>query len=80
VVQMHLAGHSSFGSHKIDTHDEPVCAEVWDLYAEACKNFGAVSTMIERDDKFPPFEALLAELDHARAIAAAQTAPAEALA
>ncbi len=70
VVQMHLAGHSSFGSHKIDTHDQPVCDEVWSLYAKACERFGPVSTMIERDDNFPPFPELLAELDHARAIAA----------
>jgi uncharacterized protein len=69
VVQMHLAGHSSFGTHKIDTHDEPVCDEVWALYAEACKRFPGVSVMIERDDHFPPFAELLAELDHARRIA-----------
>jgi uncharacterized protein (UPF0276 family) len=69
VVQMHLAGHSDCVTHKIDTHDEPICAEVWDLYVAACRRFGAVSTMIERDDNFPPFGDLLAELDHARALA-----------
>jgi uncharacterized protein len=82
VVQMHLAGHSSCGMHKIDTHDEPVCDEVWALYAEACKRFPTVSTMIERDDNFPPFAELVAELDHARAIAAdpAHPQPAEVMA
>jgi uncharacterized protein len=70
VVQIHLAGHSSFGSHKIDTHDQPVCDEVWALYAEACKRFPNVSAMIERDDNFPPFAELVAELEHMRAIAA----------
>lgn len=69
VVQMHIAGHSDFVSHKIDTHDEPVCNDVWALYAEACKRFPSVSTMIERDDNFPPFAELVAELDCARAIA-----------
>ncbi len=69
VVQFHLAGHSECGTHKIDTHDQPVCDEVWALFADACDRFGPVSTMIERDDNFPPFAKLLAELEHARAIA-----------
>jgi uncharacterized protein (UPF0276 family) len=69
VVQFHLAGHSDQGTHLIDTHDEPVSPEVWALFGEAWKRFGPVSVMIERDDKFPPFPELLAELDHARRIA-----------
>jgi len=71
VVQMHLAGHSDCGTHKIDTHDEPICEGVWTLYADACRRFGPVSTMIERDDNFPPFSELMAELDRARALARA---------
>lgn len=70
VVQFHLAGHSEGDALKIDTHDQPICEEVWDLYAEACRIFGSVSTMIERDDNFPPFDELVAELDRAREIAA----------
>jgi uncharacterized protein (UPF0276 family) len=70
VAQIHLAGHSDCSSHKIDTHDQPVCEEVWRLYAEAISRFGKAPTMIERDDNFPDFEDLLAELDRARAIAA----------
>ncbi len=70
VVQFHLAGHEDRGTHKIDTHDEPVSEEVWALFAEAWRRFGPVSTMIERDDKFPPFAELLAELQRAREIAA----------
>ncbi|MGP8232489.1 MAG: DUF692 domain-containing protein [Methylovirgula sp.] len=70
VVQFHLAGHEDRGTHKIDTHDEPVSEEVWALFAQAWRRFGPVSTMIERDDKFPPFAELLAELQRARKIAA----------
>ena len=70
VVQFHLAGHSEMGTHIIDTHDHPVTDEVWDLYEMALKRFGPVSTMIERDDNIPPVAELVAELDHARAIAA----------
>ncbi len=68
VQQIHLAGHSRNPTHIIDTHDHPVCPEVWDVYAAACRRFGAVATMIERDDHIPPLAELLAELDQARAI------------
>jgi len=70
VVQFHLAGHSEGSECLIDTHDEPVCEEVWDLYGAALERFGPISTMIERDDKIPPLAELVAELDHARAVAA----------
>jgi uncharacterized protein (UPF0276 family) len=69
VQQIHLAGHSRNLTHIIDTHDHPVCPEVWDVYAAACRSFGAVATMIERDDNIPPLPELLAELDVARLIA-----------
>jgi uncharacterized protein (UPF0276 family) len=76
VRQIHLAGHSrDAGSGLlIDTHDAPVCDAVWKLYGEALARFGAVPTMIERDDHIPPLAELLAELDRARSIAAARFA------
>ena len=70
VQQIHLAGHSHSGELLIDTHDHPVCEPVWALYAEAVRRFGAVATMIERDDHIPPLAELVQELDRARAIAA----------
>jgi uncharacterized protein (UPF0276 family) len=57
VVQFHVAGHSHEETHLIDTHDHPVCDEVWDFYRDAVANFGPVSTMIERDDNIPPLRA-----------------------
>ncbi len=75
VQQFHLAGHRNLDTHIIDTHDEPVIDAVWDLYAAACRRFGPISTMIERDDNIPPLEALLTELTHARAVAARADAP-----
>ncbi|MGH8453363.1 MAG: multinuclear nonheme iron-dependent oxidase, partial [Nevskiales bacterium] len=71
VWQFHLAGHSRNGALLIDTHDHPVPNPVWDLYAEAVQRFGRVSTLLERDDNIPPLAELLAELDQARATAAA---------
>ena len=68
VRQIHLAGHTD-GAIKIDTHDQPVCDGVWQLYAKASAMAGDVATMIERDDAIPPLAELLAELDQARAFA-----------
>jgi uncharacterized protein (UPF0276 family) len=55
----------------IDTHDHAVPDPVWALYDEACRRAGPVAAMIERDDDIPPLDELLAELDIARARAAA---------
>ena len=70
VRQVHLAGHSVGQAMLIDTHDEPVCASVWDLYASVMPNLGPVVTMIERDDAIPPLADLLDELDVARRLGA----------
>jgi len=70
VQQIHLAGHHDQGDHIIDTHDHPVADPVWALYAQACQRMGDVATMIERDDHIPPLPELIAELDHARQVAA----------
>ncbi len=67
VRQIHLAGHSAGPAGMlVDTHDAPVCAEVWQLYAHAVERFGACATMIERDEAIPPLDDLLTELDVAR--------------
>jgi len=69
IGQIHLAGHSADGGLLIDTHDAPVCDEVWALYAEAIARFGPRSTMIEWDARVPPFATLTAELERARQVA-----------
>jgi uncharacterized protein (UPF0276 family) len=78
VRQIHLAGHSRQGDCLIDTHDHPVAPAVWALYAEACRRFGPVATMIERDDDIPPLAELLRELDQARTVAREALAMADA--
>ncbi|HEX2668141.1 MAG TPA: DUF692 domain-containing protein [Gammaproteobacteria bacterium] len=70
VRQFHLAGHTHNGNIIVDTHDHPVIGDVWQLYAEALRAYGPVSTMIERDADIPPLAELMAELDQARRIAA----------
>ena len=66
VRQIHLAGHTRQGDMLVDTHDAPVCEEVWSLYEKAIALLGPRPTMIERDDDIPPLAQLLCELDTAR--------------
>lgn len=70
VRQLHLAGHSDYGSYLIDTHDQPVSDPVWQLYQRTLQHLGPVSTLLERDDHFPVLDELLGELDKARRVAA----------
>jgi uncharacterized protein len=74
IQQFHLAGHREQNGFLIDTHDAPVCDAVWRLYAAALARFGPRATMIERDDSIPPLPELLAELEHARSLAATANA------
>lgn len=69
VAQFHLAGHSDHGTHLLDTHDAPVCDEVWALYRHAVARFGEVPAMIEWDETIPPLQRLTEEVEHARRIA-----------
>ena len=74
IRQLHLAGHTDNGDHCIDTHDHPVRDEVWALYREAVKLWGAIPVTLERDDRIPPLAELLAEIDCARMHAHAASA------
>lgn len=70
VRQIHLAGHSQNDHLLIDTHDQPVCDPVWDLFEAAMQRANPVAVMIERDGNIPELQVLLAELDTARSRAA----------
>ena len=67
VIQIHLAGHLDFGDYLLDTHDQPVCDEVWNLYAEIYPLTGGVSTLLEWDDNLLSFEETWAEALKAKA-------------
>lgn len=69
VQQFHLAGHEQGDALLVDTHDAAVPTPVWELYRAAVRRFGAISTMIERDDHIPPLDELVAELAWARRLA-----------
>ncbi|OGW85972.1 MAG: hypothetical protein A3C35_07335 [Omnitrophica bacterium RIFCSPHIGHO2_02_FULL_46_11] len=68
IAQIHLAGHTDMGDFLFDTHNKPVIDSVWDLYREALKHWGQVSTLIEWDENIPPFEQLLEEVRKAKVI------------
>ncbi|MBX2797169.1 MAG: DUF692 domain-containing protein [Myxococcales bacterium] len=68
VVQIHLAGHSVMEGYRLDTHDAPVCDEVWELYGHAIERIGPVSTLVEWDGQIPSWERLAEEADHARRV------------
>lgn len=65
VGEIHLAGHSvnryEQFSILIDTHSQPVCDEVWDLYAFAIERLGNRPTLIEWDADIPALDVLVAE-------------------
>lgn len=56
VIQIHMAGHSDLNDYVLDTHDNYVRDEVWDLYALVYPRTGGVSTLLEWDDNFVSFK------------------------
>jgi uncharacterized protein len=75
IGQVHLAGHSDRGRYLLDTHDGAVAPQVWSLYRETVRRVGAVSTLVEWDDRIPALERLVAESRRAAAIEAEVLAP-----
>lgn len=76
VVQVHLAGGLTSKGVLLDTHSAPVPAEVFELLRYAAPSMPVLrAVMIERDQDFPPFESLLAELDMIREVLRASWAP-----
>jgi hypothetical protein len=64
VLQVHIAGHEQVAPDLIiDTHDRPVAAPVWSIYAEAWKRGGPFPTLLEWDERIPPLHQALAELE-----------------
>ncbi|MBB1472076.1 DUF692 domain-containing protein [Luteimonas sp. MC1782] len=67
IACIHVAGHYDEAPDlKIDTHGAAVGDPVWALLAEAYRVHGTHPTVLERDFNFPPFDALLGELDTVR--------------
>jgi len=75
VVQLHVAGHFVRPDRLIiDTHGEAVREEVYDLLDYTLRRTGPVPVLLERDQNFPPFEQLVAEVQRIDRIYRAATA------
>ena len=68
VGQIHLAGHRDEGAYLFDTHDRPVCPDVWTLYELAIEKLGPTPTLIEWDEDIPELERLVEESEAARKV------------
>ena len=85
VEEIHLAGHAlrvldNGSTLRIDNHGARVAAEVWALYVQALRRFGAKPTLIEWDTDIPAFEVLLDEAAQAAALMRAVAAESHACA
>jgi uncharacterized protein (UPF0276 family) len=70
VVQLHFAGGHWRGDLLVDSHAHPTPPEVWTWMEEVYARAPVKAAVLERDENLPPFEHLLAELEHARALRA----------
>lgn len=68
VIQVHIAGHTDKGNYVLDTHNDYVRDEVWELYKYVHQQTGGVSTLLEWDDDFISFEKTLEEAMKAKRI------------
>jgi uncharacterized protein (UPF0276 family) len=68
ISYIHLAGHSKYENYIIDTHNNFVIDEVWDLYKYAIKTKGIKPTMIEWDADIPEFSVLYNEIMKAKTV------------
>ena len=64
TVYVHVAGHYEEAKDlRVDTHGSDVIDPVWQLLAEAYRQFGAMPTLLERDFNIPPVAELMVEVE-----------------
>jgi uncharacterized protein len=66
VVQIHVAGHTDYGTHAIDTHVGPVPDPVWSLLGRARELGADAPVLLEWDAEIPSFDVVHAEAERAR--------------
>lgn len=70
VVQIHIAGHKKAGSLIIDSHGAKIAQPVYDLLSLTLDKSSVKAILLERDQLFPRFSSIVAELDKIRRLAA----------
>jgi hypothetical protein len=68
IFEIHLAGHHDAGDLIFDTHEGPIPGCVWQLYREALRRIGGVSTIVEWDVGTAELEDIVAETRRAAAV------------
>jgi uncharacterized protein (UPF0276 family) len=68
VVQLHFVGAHRHADRLIDAHADATDDEIWNVFREVSVRCNVKGAILERDENFPTFDRLLAELDQARAI------------
>lgn len=56
VVQVHVAGHTDYGTHLLDSHIGPVPHPVWQLLETVARRGAAHTVLLEWDADIPDFE------------------------
>ncbi|HEY9786061.1 MAG TPA: DUF692 domain-containing protein [Candidatus Obscuribacterales bacterium] len=69
VVQIHIAGHRRSEALWIDTHGSKICDGVYDLLAYVLRKTKVHAILLERDQYFPKFSAILDQLHRIKLIA-----------
>jgi len=62
VVYCHMAGHTRYATHILDTHGGPVAEPVWELLREVASRRSDLPVLLEWDDAIPPFSVAMHEL------------------
>jgi uncharacterized protein (UPF0276 family) len=70
TVQMHVAGHKRIDEYIIDTHGAAVIEPVYQLLEQVLSRTQVQAVLLERDQNFPEFNELLAEIDAIKNVAA----------
>lgn len=68
VTQIHIAGHRVGEKVIIDTHGAPIVEPVYDLLRYVWARTDTKAVLLERDQNFPDFAEIIAELDKIRSI------------
>ncbi|WFB06918.1 DUF692 domain-containing protein [Streptomyces sp. LX-29] len=68
IAYVHVAGGVERDGVWHDSHAHPVSAPVLDVLARLCAHTTPPGVLLERDDDFPPYEELAAELDAIRTV------------
>ena len=68
VVQLHFVGAHRHGDRLIDAHADATSDEIWNVFREITVRCNIKGAVLERDENFPEFGGIVAELRTAREI------------